>query len=141
MTAPFLNGIFAAIHTKTQPMKNNDFFIGWVSFFLLLPLHFHHHIFFSIVLDFCFSSGGVGEPAGVGLGIVWEGEEGDGDFVGELSVFHDDVGAFDVVFEGAGCGVGEGDGVFFVRGVADEVGFFDGVGEGLGVGPGEAAGA
>ena len=27
--------------------------------------------------------------------------------------------------EGAGCGVGEGDGVFFVRGVADEVGFFD----------------
>lgn len=38
-------------------------------------------------------------------------------------------------------GVREGDGVFFVRGVADEVGFFDGVGEGLGVGPGEAAGA
>ena len=87
----------------------------------------------------------------MGFGFVWEGEEGDGDFVGELSVFHDNVGAFDVVFEGAGCGVGEGDGVFFVRGVADEVGcvlgmiytggFFDGVGEGLGVSPGEAAGA
>ncbi len=77
----------------------------------------------------------------MGFGFVWEGEEGDGDFVGELSVFHDNVGAFDMVFEGAGCGVGEGDGVFFVRGVADEVGFFDGVGEGLGVGPGEAAGA
>ena len=60
----------------------------------------------------------------MGFGFVWEGEEGDGDFVGELSVFHDNVGAFDVVFEGAGCGVGEEDGVFFVRGVADEVGFW-----------------
>ena len=77
----------------------------------------------------------------MGFGFVWEGEEGDGDFVGELSVFHDNVGAFDVVLEGAGWGVGEGDGVFFVRGGAGEGGFFDGVGEGLGVSPGEAAGA